>query len=151
MRVGLVDGSRVVRISQRGQKIRKQIEEEGERLTSKLEAMQKRLAEAEAEHKAAQAKLPAADPQVRAKAETFQKLDKELRETHLRYRKELNAFGERLLAEFKEVVRKAAMAIRSDKGLDLILMTSRGEEQGLWVWPVSDITDEVVKRMDIEQ
>lgn len=151
MRVGLVDGSRVVRISHRGQKIRKQIEEEGDRLTSQLEALQKRLAALESEHKALGAKLPAADPQVRAKRDAAQKLEKELRETHLQYRKQLNAFGERLLAGFKEAVRRVAMRIRSDRGLDLVLMTSRGEEQGLWIWPVSDITDEVVKRMDDEQ
>lgn len=150
MRVGLVDGSRVVRISQRGQKIRKQIEEEGDRLTTKLEALQKRLATLAAEHKSLAAKLPPTDPKVLAAETARLKLEKELRETHLQYRKQLNEFGERLLGDFKEAVRRVAMRIRADRGLDLVLMTSRGEEQGLWVWPVSDITDEVVRRMDDE-
>lgn len=150
-RVGLVDGSRVVRISRKGQTIRKQIEEEGSRLTGKLEAMQKRLAELEAEHKALGAKLPAASSEVKAKKEEIRKAENELRETHARFRNQLNAFGERLLGELKEVIRKVAMRIRADQGLDLVLMTSRGEEQGLWVWPVTDITDEVVRHMDGEE
>ena len=150
VRVGLVDGYQLVRISQRGQKIRKQIEEEGDRLTAKLESLQKKLGALEAEHKALKGKLPEADPRLRAQAQTVQSLAKELRETHLLYRKQLNEFGERLLTGFKEVVRRVAMRIRADRGLDLVLMTSRGEEQGLWIWPVADITDEVVKRMDDE-
>lgn len=150
-RVGLVDGSRVVRISRKGQAIRKQIEQEGERLMAKLESLQKTVKALEAERAALAAKLPATDPRVAGKAAALKKAERELRETHLKFRKQLNAYGERLLTEFKEAVRRVAMRIRADQGLDLVVMTSRGEEQGIWIWPVKDITDEVVRRMDGEQ
>ena len=150
-RVGLVDGARLVRVSKLGKEIRKKVEQEGNRLTAELEALQKKAQTLATEVADLDKKGPKGSPAIAAKRKALHKARLALRETHARYRKQLNAYGARLLKEFKERVRKVVMRLRSEKGLDLVLMTSRGEEQGLWIFPVVDITDEVVKRMDGEE
>jgi len=150
-RVGLVDGARLVRTSRPGQAIRARVQKEGDRLTVELEKQQKRAQALAAEVAALQKRVPKTDPGLRKKEAALRKAREQLHATHLKYRQELNTFGERLLKDFKERVRRVVMRLRSERGLDLVIMTSRGEEQGLWIWPVTDITDEVVKRLDREE
>ncbi len=150
-RVGLVDGARLVRVTKQGKQIRKQVEQEGARLTRELETRQQRSQALMAELEKLKKKLDADDPKLRQRQQALHKAEQALRVLHRKYRKQLNKYGERLLDEFKKQVRKMVMRIRAHKGLDLVIMTSRGEEQGLWVWPAEDITDDVVELMEREQ
>jgi Skp family chaperone for outer membrane proteins len=146
LRVGFVDGTQVVRSTQRGKKIRQQIDVESTRLEAKLSELQKAVKKADAEVRALARKRPATDPVLQKKRKALRLARQLLRSNHLRYQKELNAYGQRLLDAFKEAIRKVAMGIKRRLGLDLVIMTSRGE--GLWVWPVKDITDQVMREMD---
>jgi len=146
LRVGYVDGTRVVRSTARGKQIRKQIEVESRKLESKLTAMQQAVRDADVEVRALAKKRAATDPVLVKKRRGLRLAKQLLRSNHLRYQKELNAYGQRLLDEFKEAIRKVATRIKSQLALDLVIMTSRGE--GLWVWPVKDITDQVMQEMD---
>jgi len=146
LRVGYVDGTRVVRSTARGKSIRQQIGVESKKLETKLTALGKAVKKAEGEYRVMASKRPATDPVLVKKRKGLRLAKTLLRANHLRYQKELNAYGQRLLDEFKEAIRKVAMGIKSRLGLDLVIMTSRGE--GLWVWPVKDITDQVMQEMD---
>lgn len=146
LRVGYVDGTRVVRSTQRGKEIRDQIQVESKKLESKLSALQQAVKKADVELRRLARKRPATDPVLVKKRKALRLAKTLLRSNHLRYQKELNAYGQRLLDEFKEAIRKVAMGIKRRLGLDLVIMTSRGE--GLWVWPVKDITDQVMQEMD---
>lgn len=146
LRVGYVDGTRVVRSTARGKEIRKKIEVESQKLESKLTALQKAVKKADDEVRAMAKKRPATDPVLVKKRGALRLAKQLLRSNHLRYQKELNAYGQRLLDEFKEAIRKVAMGIKRRLALDLVIMTSRGE--GLWVWPVKEITDQVMQEMD---
>lgn len=146
LRVGYVDGTQVVRSTQRGKEIRKQIQVESKKLETQLTALQLAVKKADAEVRGLAQKLPATDPVLVKKRKALRLAKQLLRSNHLRYQKELNAYGQRLLDEFKEAIRKVAMGIKRRLGLDLVIMTSRGE--GLWVWPVKDITDQVMQQMD---
>ena len=101
---------------------------------------------ADLEVRAMAKKRPATDPVLVKKHAALRLAKQLLRSNHLRYQKELNAFGQRLLNQFKEAIRKVAMGIKRRLALDLVIMTSRGE--GLWVWPVKEITDQVMQEMD---
>jgi len=151
LRVGLVDGARLIRESRTGKRIRAKVAAEGERLTRELESLKKRLEAVSARRKAL-AKTNPADDRTRQKVErAFREAALRLRETHTRYRDQLNAYGARLLASFTARVRRVAREVRQAKGLDLVIMTSRGKDQGLWVWPVVDITEQVRQKLDGEQ
>lgn len=151
VRVGLVDGARLIHDSRTGKRIRAKVAAEGERLSRELEALKRRVAPLSARAKELASTRPARDRE-RQKAEgALREAALRLRKTHARYRAELNAYGERLLGAFTERVRLVAQQVRRERGLDLVLMTSRGRDQGLWVWPVVDITGEVRKRLDSEQ
>lgn len=144
LQVGVVDGTRVVRTTKRGKDIRKKIEQESGKLEvtlSKMQAAVKQLAT----EVGALAKTPA-NPALKKKRRALQLAKTALRETHLRFQKQLNEFGQRLLNQLKEAIRKVAMEIKERRGLDLVIMRSRGE--GLWIWPVVDITDQVVQQLD---
>ncbi len=146
LRVGYVDGTKVVRSTQRGKQIRQKIKVESVKLEAKLTAMQQAVKKAAAEVKGLAKTRPAGDPVLVKKQKELRLAQTLLRSNHMRYQKELNAFGQRLLDEFKEAIRKVAMGIKGRLGLDMVIMTSRGE--GLWIWPVKDITDQVMKEMD---
>jgi Skp family chaperone for outer membrane proteins len=146
LRVGYVDGTRVVRSTARGKAIRQKIQVESKKLESKLTALQQAVRKAEQKLKVMASKRPATDPVLTKKRKALRLATTLLRSNHLRYQKELNAYGQRLLDDFKEAIRKVAMGIKRRLGLDLVIMTSRGE--GLWVWPVKDITDQVMQEMD---
>jgi Skp family chaperone for outer membrane proteins len=149
LRVGWVDGTRVVRTTKRGKVIRKQIEVEGDKLEKKLAELQATVRSLTAKVKALRKQQPAKAAELKKQTKALGLARKTLRERHLRYQKELNAFGQRLLNEFKEAIRKVATEIKDRLGLDLVIMTSRGE--GLWIWPVKDITDRVVQQMDAKE
>jgi Skp family chaperone for outer membrane proteins len=135
-----------VRATARGKKIRQQIEVESAKLEGKLAELQKVVKKADDVVRALAKKRPTTDPELVKKRSALRVAKQLLRENHLRYQKELNAFGQRLLDELKEAIRKIAMDIKRRLGLDLVIMTSRG--QGLWVWPVKDITDQVMQELD---
>ena len=146
IRVGQVDGTRVVRVTQRGKAIRKKIQQQSDQLADKLAKMQEGVKILAKQVEALARTLEKTDPRLKKRQAALLLATRQLRVTHLRYQKELNRQGERLLNDFKEQIRKVAMDIKSRLGLDLVIMTSRGE--GLWIWPVKDITDDVVRRMD---
>ncbi len=146
VRVGYVNGTQVVRSTGRGKAIRDKIQVESKRLESQLTVLQKTVRKAELEVVAMASKRPATDPVLMKKRKALRLAKTLVRSSHLRYQKELNAYGQRLLDEFKEAIRKVAMGVKRRLGLDLVIMTSRGE--GLWVWPVKDITDQVMQEMD---
>ena len=146
LRVGYVDGTKVVRSTARGKQIRGKIKAESVKLEAKLSELQKAVKRAAAEVAALEKKRPAADPVLKKKRQGLRLAQTLLRSNHMRYQKELNAYGQRLLDEFKEAIRKVAMGIRTRLGLDMVIMTSRGE--GLWIWPVKDITDQVMQELD---
>lgn len=145
-RVGLVDGTQVVRSTARGKAIREKIQVESRKLETKLAELQKAVKKADAEVKAMAKKRPATDPTLVKKRQGLRLAKQLLRSNYARYQKELNDFGRRLLDELKEAIHKVAMGIKRRLGLDLVIMTSRGE--GLWIWPVTDITDKVMQEMD---
>ncbi len=146
LRVGYVDGTRVVRQTARGKRIRERIQVESRRLEGRLAKLQEAVKKAAAEVKALSKRRPGTDPILAKRRKDLRLARAMLRSTHLRYQKELNTFGQRLLDDLKEAIRKVATQIRRRLGLDLVIMTSRGE--GLWIWPVKDITDRVMKELD---
>lgn len=151
VRVGLVDGARLIRDSRTGKRIRAKVAAEGGRLARELETLKKRMEPLSARSKELAKARPAGDRERQKAERALREAALRLRKTHARYRAELNAYGERLLSTFTERVRRVAAQVRQDRGLDLVLMTSRGRDQGLWVWPVVDITGEVQQKLDDEQ
>jgi Skp family chaperone for outer membrane proteins len=146
LRVGLVDGPRVTRLTKRGKEIRKQINKKTDQLAKRLVAHQQRLKELNEKVQRLSKTLPETDARLIATRRSRKKAAERLRGVHRELQLELNRYGGQLLKSFKEAIRKVAMKIKEREGLDLVIMVSR--EDDIWFWPVIDITDKVINVMD---
>jgi Skp family chaperone for outer membrane proteins len=149
VRVGVVDGARVIQITKRGKKIRDQLQLETNRLSVQLQAGQRRIKSLALEAEALEQKTPRDDKAVEAKRREYKEAELALQALHVKLQEQLNKQGEKLLDDFKEKIRQLALRIKDRGGLDLVIMTSRGD--ALWVWPATDITDKVVQEMDAQE
>lgn len=149
LRVGLVDGPRVTRLTRRGKRIRKQIDKKTDQLARKLVAEQRRLKELNEKVQRLSKTLPETDARLIATRRSRDKAHQRVRTVHRQLQLELNRYGAGLVKSFKEAIRKVAMKIKERDGLDLVIMVSR--EEDIWFWPVIDITDKIIEVMDGEE
>jgi Skp family chaperone for outer membrane proteins len=149
VRVAILDGARVIQITKRGKKIRDQLQEETSRLSGQLAAGQRKIKELQAAVEELEKQTPRDQKLVDTRRREQKEAEVALQVLHTRLQEQLNRAGEKLLEEFKEKIRQVALRIKDRDGLDVIIMTSRGD--ALWVWPATDITDKLVQEMDAQE